>query len=142
MTERRGPSNARAALAWFVILLLAIANGTLREGVLVPWFGVVAGTATSGGLLAALILVVAWVMQRRQRIAPAAQAWRIGAAWLAATLVFEFGFGIARGVSWETMLAPYTFTNGNLWPLVLLVVLAAPFATSRAGRGSRDAAPL
>ena len=36
------------------------------------------------------------------------------------------GLGIVQGHSWTEMLAQYTFTDGNIWPLVLLVVFVAP----------------
>jgi hypothetical protein len=48
------------------------------------------------------------------------------ALWLGLTLIFEFGLGIVQGHSWTEMLAQYTFTDGNIWPLVLLVVFFAP----------------
>ena len=47
--------------------------------------------------------------------------------WLMLTLVFEFSFGLARGLDWSQMLAAYTFKDGNLWPLCLLITLTAPW---------------
>jgi hypothetical protein len=35
------------------------------------------------------------------------------------------------GKSWHTMLQAYTFTNGNIWPLVLLVTGAAPYMAAK-----------
>lgn len=52
-------------------------------------------------------------------------------------LACEFGFGWARGRSWEEMPAPYAFQDGNIWPLGLLVTALAPWlATRAAGRGA------
>ena len=50
----------RALLVWVVLLLLAIANGVLREAVLIPRLGGPSGLVLSGLLLSALILVLAW----------------------------------------------------------------------------------
>jgi hypothetical protein len=56
-----------------------------------------------------------------------AQAFAVGAFWLALTLVFEFGFGrFVQGKPWSDLLDAYTFARGNLWPLVLLVILLSP----------------
>mgnify|MGYP005838798913 CR=1 FL=1 len=53
--------------------------------------------------------------------------WKIGACWLALTLLFEFGFGaLVAGMSRQELLSAYTFQEGNIWPLVLLVIFIAP----------------
>ncbi len=121
----------KALLVWGVILLLAIANGGLRERLLVPWLGLNAGLVLSGLLLAALILGVAvvavpWLGSRN----PRELGW-VGIGWLLATLVFEFGFGLLRGKPLGEILAAYTFRDGNLWPLVVLVTAAAPWLAGR-----------
>lgn len=115
-----------AALAWLAILALAIGNGLLREAVLVPRLGLVAGTVASGLLLIAAVFAVAWLLLRWRPARSPGQAWRLGLGWLAATLLFETGFGLARGLPWPALLSAYTFADGNLWPLVLLAVLLAP----------------
>ncbi len=111
---------------WLVILVLAVANGALREAVLIPKLGSAPGLILSGVLLSGLALLVAclglpWL---------GAQGWRlllIGLGWLVATLVFEFSFGLLRGKPLHGILAAYTFKGGNIWPLVLVVVALAPW---------------
>lgn len=127
-----------AAAAWLAILVLAIANGALREGVLVPQLGLRAGTMLSGLLLTGAVFAVtsAWVLWGRP---PGRAAWWVGLGWLLATLAFEFGFGLARGKAWPEMLAAYTFKDGNLWPLVLLALLVAPALCQRALAGRMPA---
>ena len=123
-----------AAGAWLVILVLAILNGGFRQAVLIPWLGIAAGTALSGVVLIAAVVCVTWVLLRWRGTKDAGQAWRVGAGWFAATLVFEFGFGrLAQGKPWSELLSAYTFENGNLWPLVLLALLVSPYAISREG---------
>ena len=118
---------AHAAGAWLVILVLAILNGGFRQAVLVPWLGRIGGTALSGVVLIAVVVGVTWALLRWRKPRDASQPWRVGAAWVAATLVFEFGFGrLVQGQSWSELLSAYTFDNGNLWPLVLLALLIAP----------------
>jgi hypothetical protein len=118
----------RSVVAWLAILAFAILNGALREAVLLPNLGKTAGYVTSGVLLSALVLLVAMGLARWMRLTSVGGAMGVGALWLVMTLVFEFGFGIARGKPWTDILAPYRFEDGNIWPLVLVVVLFAPLA--------------
>lgn len=117
----------RPVVAWLAILVLAVLNGFLREAVLLPRLGRTAAYLASGLVLSALIVLVACVLARWMRLASAQQALQVGALWLAMTLAFEFGFGLVQGKPWPEILAQYTFADGNLWPLVLVVVLFAPW---------------
>jgi len=122
----------RASLAWVGILALAILNGAVREGLLVPRLGRTPGLVASGLLLSALVLLVAFATLRWIAPATRAQAWAVGALWLALTLGFEFGFGaLVKHKPLHELLAAYRFADGNLWPLVLLVVLVAPALAQR-----------
>jgi hypothetical protein len=121
----------RAATVWLLILVCAVANGALREAVLVPWLGrpaalVISGLLLSACVLAAALLLVAWMPRLQER-----QHAGIGIGWLAATLAFEFGFGRAQGKPWAELVDAYRFKDGNLWPVVLLVVLVAPWLAGR-----------
>ena len=122
---------ARVFLAWLAILPLAIANGAFREAVLVPHLGKSLAFAASGLLLALGIVLVAVVLARWLALGVRVRWTHVGATWLALTLVFEFGFGALRGQSWSQMLAPYTFSDGNLWPLVLAATFFAPLIAER-----------
>lgn len=125
----------RSLLAWLVILMLAMANGALREAVLIPRFGTAGGLVASGLMLSALVVLVAIVLVRSTPGIGVSQGMRIGALWLGLTLAFEFGFGrLVMHRPWAELLAAYTFKDGNLWPVVLLVTLAAPAAAALAMR--------
>jgi hypothetical protein len=115
-----------ATVLWFAILLLAFLNGTLRELILIPAWGSFAGLLVSGLLLSACVLLVAWIAHPWYASPHAKLQWRVGAYWLLLTLAFEFGFGILRGKPWGELLNAYTLRGGNIWTLVLLVVLIAP----------------
>ena len=116
---------------WFGILLLAMLNGILREAVLIPGLGLTAAMLTSGLLLAGLIVVVSVACLPWLGVRTAPGLLRIGLAWLLLTLVFEFSFGLMRGLDWQQMLEPYRFKDANLWPLVLLVTVLAPRLAAR-----------
>ena len=52
--------------------------------------------------------------------------------WLCLTLTFEFSFGrFVQHETWSTLFEAYTFKDGNLWPLVLVVTALAPLLAAR-----------
>ena len=119
---------------WLLILLCAVLNGALRETVLLPHLPRSAAFVLSGVLLSACILGAAMLLIPRLGPLSTAQLWRIGALWLAMTLAFEFGFGLLRGLSWQELFSAYTFRDGNIWPLVLLILCIAPRLAMRPAR--------
>jgi hypothetical protein len=124
-------SYFKAFATWLLILLCAIANGALREAVLLPQLGKPAALVLSGVILSICILVVSLLFVRRLGASGTAQALRLGIFWLALTLMFEFAFGLMQGKDWPALLEAYTFKDGNIWPLVLLTTLLAPLIAVR-----------
>lgn len=117
----------KAVAVWALILPLAIVNGAFREAVLLPGLGNPWAQMLSGLLLSACIVGVAAAFVPRIVRGGSMRPWRIGLLWLALTLVFEFGFGrLVAGRSWPELFAAYTFADGNIWPLVLVVTACAP----------------
>ena len=57
----------------------------------------------------------------------ASMAFAVGALWLVLTLIFEFGFGRARGRPWAVLLRDYNILAGRLWVLIPLLLLFAPY---------------
>lgn len=122
----------KAFAVWLGILVLAIANGALRDVALVPAMGSTLGLAASGVLLSVLILAVAYFALPWFGAAPFARYIAIGLGWLLLTLVFELTFGrLIQGKPWPEILAAYSFKNGNLWPVVLLVTAVAPYVAAK-----------
>lgn len=80
----------KAITIWFVILLLAIVNGGLREAVLIPKIGLTPGLILSGLLLSILILMVTYVALPWLNVQQTRQLIAIGLGWLLLTLVFNF----------------------------------------------------
>lgn len=118
----------RYITAWFVLLMVAVINGGLRDltyGKHIP-----ALLANQLSCLSGIILlgVVMYLYVRRWLPASAKQAWLIGLFWMALTLAFEFlFFHYVGGHSWEELLANYDIASGRLWPLVLVWVAVAPY---------------
>jgi hypothetical protein len=118
---------ARAGAVWFVILLAAILNGFLRDAVLVPRLGDLIARAVSCFTLAGVILLVTWMSLPWIHPNSSAQAWTIGAMWLAMTVTFEFiGGHYLFHTPWATLLADYNILERRLWIVVLMAAIAAP----------------
>lgn len=127
----------KAAAIWLVILLCAVLNGGFREAFLLSRMERSAAFLSSGLLLSICIVAVSFVSIRRFGLLGKAQALAIGTFWLCLTLAFEFGFGyLIQHRTWAQLLQAYTFKNGNIWPIVLVVTFFAPLiATRLRGRG-------
>ncbi len=122
---------AKALAVWVGILVLAVVNGLVREAVLIPRLGTALGMPLSGLLLSCLIVAVAYLTLPWLVARGSSQLWSIGLGWLALTLIFEFSFGLLRGQTLATILEAYTFKDGNLWPMVLVVTAVAPWLAAR-----------
>ena len=116
----------RAATVWLLILPLAVLNGAAREYFLIPRLGLAPGLFLSGILLCAVIFGLALATIRWMRPRSTRDAWLIGGLWLAATLAFELGLGLAQGKPVRELLEAYAFRDGNTWSLVVLTTLLAP----------------
>ncbi|KAF0205909.1 MAG: hypothetical protein FD173_598 [Gallionellaceae bacterium] len=122
----------RYLYAWFVLLVVAIINGGLRDltyGKHVPELLAHQISCVTG---IALFAAVISQFVRRWPPASAREAWFIGALWMALTVAFEFlFFHYVAGHSWEVLLANYDMAGGRLWPLILLWVLVALYVFFR-----------
>lgn len=122
----------KALLIWLVILGAAFLNGGLRELVLVPSLGMPYALILSGVILSVCVLVIAVIAVPKLGPMTTHEALGIGVFWLLLTLLFEFGFGrLVQHKPWRELLEAYTFAGGNVWPIVLLVVVLAPVIAQR-----------
>jgi hypothetical protein len=121
----------KAFVIWVGILVLAVANGVLRESVLVPGVGAPAALVLSGLLLSALIFGVAYFSIPWLHINRPLALFMVGLGWLVLTLVFEFSFGLWQGNALPELLEAYTFKGGNIWPVVLAVTALAPYIAAK-----------
>ena len=123
----------KSPLFWFLLMALAIGNGTVRITFIIPHTGLTAGLAISTLLLCALILGAAWVGIRWLGPADAKQAWSIGLLWLVMTLSFEFGAGhFLFKKPWSELLFDYNIAQGRIWVLVPIVTTLAPWWMAKA----------
>jgi hypothetical protein len=124
--------------AWFVLLMVAMLNGALRE----LTYGKYVAELLAHQLSCVIgILLFAVVIRQYVRLWPpvsAREAWQIGLFWMALTVAFEFlFFHFVAGHPWEVLLANYDMSAGRLWPLILLWVAVAPYVFYRDSLSSR-----
>ena len=125
--------SLRAITVWCGIVPIAIANGAVREILIVPAAGQPAGHVISTITLCAAILLVTWLTIGWMRPASLRDAARIGALWLALTLAFEFLAGhYVFGTPWDRLLADYNLAEGRVWILVPITTALAPWLIARA----------
>jgi hypothetical protein len=123
---------ARAVAVWWLLLLLAVLNGGVRDTWLSPRLGDPIGRAISTLLLCGLIFLATWLTIGWIRPASTGAALRVGALWVVLTLAFELGVGhYGFGKPWPVLLADYDLSRGRIWIAVLVVTLLAPLWTAR-----------
>ena len=112
-------------------MLCAIANGAFRESILNPWLGPTVGHIVSTFMLCTFIALITWFSISWIKPESGPQAAAIGGLWLALVLAFEFGFGYFIGhKTWDELLAAYNLAEGQIWVLVLITTVLAPYFTA------------
>jgi len=115
-------------LVWFLLAVVAIVNGIIRQTTYGTSLSELAAHQISTVTAILASGVVVWLASRFWPFETAAQAWTIGLTWLAMTIAFEFGFGhYIAGHSWDHLLADYNILNGRVWSLFLAWVTVLPY---------------
>ena len=124
----------KALAVWLLLLLLAVMNGAFREGVLNPTLGPQIGHVASTALLAAMILLLAWLSTGWIGARTERDAWVVGLLWVTLVLGFEFLAGhFLFGRSWAYLVADYNVLRGRVWMFIPIVTLLAPLWAQRMG---------
>lgn len=126
------PIVLKAIALWFLIALVAILNGILRDLVITRWLGAGIALPMSGVILAAVVLLVSWLFMPWLNLQTAQGHLLLGVAWVLMTLAFEFLFGhYVGGKSWQEILQVFNVMRGDLFLLVLIVSLIAPWLVAQ-----------
>ncbi|WP_066729732.1 hypothetical protein [Desulfuromonas sp. DDH964] len=128
-------SIAKYLAAWFVMLLVSIANGAVRDftyGKLMSELSAhQLSTLTSVLLLGAIIFAFVHFFPPSSDL----EAVCIGLLWMSLTIAFEFlFFHFVGGHSWAKLLANYNILEGRVWVVVLAWVAVAPYVFFRLRR--------
>jgi len=118
----------RYALAWVGMLVLAIANGALRQatfGMVLPELRAHQLSTLIGSVLMGAFM---WVVLRWWPPSSRREAIAIGLLWVSLTVAFEFFMGLVllrRPVA--QVLADYNVCAGRVWVFFLLWLAVAPW---------------
>lgn len=122
----------KASVVWFVIALLAIANGIFRETVLVSLLGQNIALPVSGILLSFIVFIITYLFFPFFGKNKTMTYFLVGLQWLVMTLLFEFLFGhYVVGRSWSDILKVFHVMKGNLFIIVLIVSLFSPILVAK-----------
>ena len=124
----------KSILIWLSIIPLAILNGAFREVFLTPRLGESFAQPISGAILLLLIFLVSFIFIPRIGKGIPKIYWKIGILWVALTIVFEIGLGLAMGNTLAELLKAYDVTTGNLWLLVVLLTGVVPWLVAKIKR--------
>ena len=123
--------------AWFVMLLVAVANGAVRDFTYGKCLDELSAhqLSTASGVL--LLGIVIWAFVRFYPPSSSREAVLLGFFWMGITVVFEFVFfHYVGGHSWSELLANYNIVKGRVWVVVLIWVAIAPYVFFRLNRPS------
>lgn len=116
-------------LFWLPMIVIAFANGTLRELVLMKQFNEFRSHQLSTITLIVLCFIYTWFVFPFLQIRNLKQAFLAGVVWLLLTVAFEFFLGRMSGKSWEYLFRDYDVARGRIWPLFLFLLLMMPYLT-------------
>jgi hypothetical protein len=122
----------RYVLAWFPMLLIAVANGALRQMTFAKVMPELRAHQLSTLIGSVLIGVFIWFVIRTWFPLSSGQALVIGLVWLLLTVAFEFFMGLVlahRPLS--QVLHDYNLMAGRVWVLFLMWLTVAPWVFFR-----------
>jgi hypothetical protein len=118
----------RYFFGWFFLLIAAVINGAIRDGVYLESLGELHAHQVSTLTVVLLFGVIIRGMSRAWPLQSSKQAWTVGGLWLVMTLCFEFGFfHFVMGHPWSELLQAYNIFEGRLWVVILLWTFIAPY---------------
>lgn len=122
-------------LAWLPLLIIAVLNGALRQGVYGRFMSELHAHQLSTLLGVILFGFYIRLLMDYWRPDSARQALQIGMLWLGLTVAFEFVFmHYVAGHSWRSLLHDYNIFAGRVWVVVLLWITFAPYLFYRLQR--------
>lgn len=117
---------------WVLLLGAAVLNGGIREALIIPRTGDLAGHAISTVSLCLLILLIGWITVGWISPVSPREAWVIGSVWVVLVVAFEFIAGhYLFGTSWDRLFENYNVARGRIWPLVLVTTAVTPYIAGR-----------
>lgn len=126
----------RYILLWFPLLLIAMANGALRDLTYKAYLGELSAHQVSTVIGIILFGIFGWLVPLKWKPATIKEAIAAGLLWLSMTVAFEFlFFHYVMGHPWSILLESYNIPGGRVWVLVLAWVAILPYLMFRVRAG-------
>lgn len=109
------------------MIVIAIANGTLRQFVLLKYMSKLKAHQLSTITLIILSSVYVAFIFPFLSVQNSKQAFFIGFIWVVLTLLFEFSLGRLTKKSWTYLLQDYNIVTGHIWLLFLFCLFMLPY---------------
>lgn len=116
---------------WLIMVVAAIINGIARDKLLFPVIGSYA-LPLSGISLSLLVFIICFFsIDVFNQLNPHSY-FIIGLSWVCMTLLFEYLFGhFITGKSWQEINQVFNLARGDLFILVLLITIVAPWVSAK-----------
>ena len=116
-----------ALIPWFLLVILAILNGFIRQKFIIPKVGDRKAHIIGTIIFLIVQFIVIFVYIKLVSANRILDLLAIGFFWLMLTILFEFGFGhYIMKHPWSKLLADYNIFKGRIWVLVLINNIFAP----------------
>ena len=112
--------------AWLLLAVAMPINGAFRELVMKPRIPHDTANLVSAALGILLILGITRLVFRVPAETPARHLAAMSVLLVILTVAFETTFGLIEGRTVRELLQHYALWDGELWPIVLLVLAATP----------------
>jgi len=116
------------SLAWFLLLVIAIINATIREKLYAKKIGDLRAHQLSSIIFILIIFIISFLLFKIPNLGyQINDLFIMGGIWTIMTILFEFIFGhYIMKHSWKTLFKDYNIFKGRLWVLVLAAEFFAP----------------
>lgn len=132
INQSQGTTFLRGFVVWLVFIVAESLNGTIRNFLLVPFFGNLLAHQISFCTGSVLVLLIAIAFVRWLHASSVSQLLGVGVLWLLLTVAFELALGrFILGYSWERIAADYNLLQGGLMPIGLVLLTLAPVVAAK-----------
>ena len=126
----------KSIIFWFILLLVALINATIRETtykpLLVPHIGFWAHQISSLTGIILFFIAIYFFLKKNQKNYSRNDLFKVGILWIFMTIVFESFMNIfIRRLNFQQILQTYYFWKGDTWFFVLLSLMISPFVVHK-----------
>ena len=114
-------------LFWLPMILIAFANATIREVLLIKHLSEIRAHQLSTITLIIFCSIYTWYVLPYLDVHNSKKAFLIGLIWVVLTVAFEFTLGRLTNKSWEHLFQDYNLLSGRIWLLFIICLFLLPY---------------